>query len=84
MEVMKILKELKKAVMRNADYYNKELETIRRSQEKLENSFAKTKAEVKTMNSRMNSAEEGISDVEDQIMETVQSEQLSESQIKKK
>ena len=57
-EVMKILKELRKAVNRSADYCKKELETIRRSQEKLENSFAKTKAELKAMNSRMNSAEE--------------------------
>ena len=36
----------------------KELETIRRSQEKLENSFEETKAELKVMNSRMNNAEE--------------------------
>ena len=33
-EVMKILMELIKAINRNADYYKKELETIRRSQEK--------------------------------------------------
>ena len=39
-KVMKILKELRKAINRNADYYKKELETISRSQEKLENSFA--------------------------------------------
>ena len=42
-EIMKILKELRKAVSRNADYYKKELGTIRRSQEKLENSFAESK-----------------------------------------
>ena len=55
---MKILKELRKALNRNADYCKKELETKRRSQEKLENSFAETKAELKAMKSRMNNAEE--------------------------
>ena len=38
-EVMKILKELRKTINRNEDYCKKELETIRKSQEKLENSF---------------------------------------------
>ena len=55
---MKILKELRKAIDRNADYYKKEQETIRRNQEKLENSFAETKAELKAMNSRMNNSKE--------------------------
>ena len=57
-EVMKILKELRKVTKRNADDCKKELETIRRSQEKWENSFAEMKAELKAMNSRMNNAEE--------------------------
>ena len=80
---MKILKEFKKAINRNAEYCKKELETIRRSQEKLENSFAETKAELKVMNSRMNNAEKSISDLEDKIMEITQSEQQTESQMKK-
>ena len=67
--IIKILKELRKAIDRNADYCKKELETIRRSQEKLENSFEERKAELKTMNSRMNETEEQISDLEDGIME---------------
>ena len=70
---MKILKELRKAINRKADYCKKKLETTRRSQEKLENSFAETKAELKSMNSRMNNAEERISDLEDRIMENTQS-----------
>ena len=57
-EIMKILKELRKAIDRNAEYYKKELENIRRSQENLENSFAETKSELKAMNRRMNNAEE--------------------------
>ena len=35
-----------------------ELETIRQNQEKLENSFPETKAELKAVNNRMNNAEE--------------------------
>ena len=49
-ERMKILKELRKAIKRNAEYCKKQLEIIKRSQEKLENSFAEMKAELKAMN----------------------------------
>ena len=54
---MKILKGLRMATNRNTNYCKKELEIIRRSQEKLENSFPETKAELKAMISRMNSLE---------------------------
>ena len=40
---MKILKELRMDININAGYFKKELGTIRRSQEKLENSFAESK-----------------------------------------
>ena len=80
---MKIQKELRKAMDRNADYWKKKTEIIRRSQEKLESSFAKLKAELKAMNSRMNNAEVGISYLEDRIMEITQSKQQTESQMKK-
>ena len=36
-EIMKILKELRKATDRNAEYCKKELKTIKRNQEKLGN-----------------------------------------------
>ena len=36
----------------------KQLETIKRSRLKLENSFAKTKAELKAINSKLDNAEE--------------------------
>ena len=62
---MKILKELRKAINRNANYWEKELETIRIQ----ENAFAETKTELKAMKSRKNNAEEKISDLEDRIME---------------
>ena len=81
-EVMKILKALKIYINSNMDYFRKELETMRRSQEILENSFAETKAELKALNSRMNNAEEQISDLEDRIMEITQSGQQLERQMK--
>ena len=64
-EIVKILKELKVNmkeirvdIITNADYFRKELESIRRSQEKLENSFAETQAELKALKSRMDNAED--------------------------
>ena len=68
----------------NADYFRKELENIRRCQKKLENSFAEMQAELKALKSRMNNAEEQISDLEDRIMEITLSGQQTENQIKKK
>ena len=55
---MKILKELREDMNSNADSFRKELENIRRSQEKLENSFAEIQTELKAIKSRMNNAEE--------------------------
>ena len=43
---MKILKELRVDMNSNADYIRKELEYVRRSQEKLENSFAEMQAKT--------------------------------------
>ena len=82
-EVMKILKALKIYINSNMDYFRKELETMRRSQEILENSFAETKAEVKSLNSRMNNAEEQISDLEDRTMKITKLGQQTENQMKK-
>ena len=42
----------------NADYFRKELENIKRNQEKLENSFAEMQTELKALKRRMNNAEE--------------------------
>ena len=52
------MKELRADMNSNADYFRKELENIRRSQEKLENSFAEIQTELKALKSRMNNAEE--------------------------
>ena len=56
--IIKILKELSKAIDRKAGHSNKELETIKRSQSKLNNSIAETKIELKAINSKLNNAEE--------------------------
>ena len=81
--IMKILKEIRKDLYRNADYCKRELETIKRSQEKLENSLVEMKAELKAINRRLNNAKERKRDLEDRIMEIIQSEQQTGSQIKK-
>ena len=52
------MKELRVDINSNADYFRKELENIRRNQEKLENSFAEMQTELKALKSRMNNAEE--------------------------
>ena len=69
-----MLKEFRKAISRNADHCNKELETIKMSQSKLDNSVAKMKIKQMTIKSKLNNAEEQISDLEDRIMEITQSE----------
>ena len=57
-EVLKILKELREDMNSNADSFRKELENIRRSQEKLENSFAEIQTELRAVKTKMNNAEE--------------------------
>ena len=57
-EIVKILKELREDMNSNADSFRKELENIKRIQEKLENSFAEMQTELKAIKSRMNNAEE--------------------------
>ena len=42
-------------------------------QQKIRKLISDTKAELKAMNSRLNNAEERISDLEDRIMEIIQS-----------
>ena len=51
---MKILKEVRADINSNADYFREELENIRRSQQKLENSFAEMQTKLKALKSRMN------------------------------
>ena len=53
----------------NADSFRKELENIRRNQEKLENSFAEIQTELKSPKGRMKNAKEWNSDLEHIIME---------------
>ena len=81
-EIMKIMKELREDIDSNISL-RKELENIRRSQEKLENSFAEIQTELKAIKTRMNNAQEQPSDVEDRIMEITQTGQQKENQMKK-
>ena len=67
---MNVPKQLRQAINRNVDYCKKDLETVRRSQEKLENLVATIKAELKAMKARMNNVKEQISNLEDRIMES--------------
>ena len=52
------MKKLRADINSNKDYFRKELENIRKKQEKLENLFAETQTELKALNSRMDNAEE--------------------------
>ena len=67
----------------NEDSLREELENIRKSQEKLEHSFAEIQTEIRAVKTRMNNAEECISDVEDRIMEITQTGQQTENQMEK-
>ena len=51
-EIVKILKELRDDTNSNADTLRKELENIRRSQEKLENSLAEIQTELRAVKTR--------------------------------
>ena len=57
-EIVKILKELREDMNSNADSFRKELENIRKNEEKLENSFAEINTEIKSIMSRMKNAKE--------------------------
>ena len=46
------MKELRVDINSNSDYFRKELANIRKSQEKLENSFAKTQTELKALKNK--------------------------------
>ena len=69
---VKILKELRENMNNKADSLRMELENIRRKQEKLENSFVEIQIVPMEMKTRMNNADERISDMEDRIMEITQ------------
>ena len=57
-EIVKILKELREDMSSNADSLRKELENIRSSQDKLENTFADVQTELKAIKTKMNDAHE--------------------------
>ena len=68
----------------NADHCNKELESIKKNQSKLDSSIGEIKTNLEAINSRLNSKEEWISYLEDRIMGITQSEWQSERKMKEK
>ena len=77
------MKGLKADGNSNADDFEKELENIMRSLEKLDSSFSEMQADVKALKSRRINAETQISDLEDRTMKITQSGQWAENQTKK-
>ena len=53
-----MLKELRKIINKNEDHCNKELETMKVNQSKLDNSITRIKTNLEAMNSRLNDTEE--------------------------
>ena len=81
------MKELRNDTDRKRDYCKKYIYIYiyiytKRSQLKVENSFAETKAELKAINSKLDN-EELVSDLEDRIIEITRLEQQTEIQILK-
>ena len=79
------MKELRNDTDRKRDYCKKKKNIYiytKRSQLKVENSFAETKAELKAINSKLDN-EELVSDLEDRIIEITRLEQQTEIQILK-
>lgn len=68
----------------NADHCNKELESIKKNQSKLDSSIGEIKTNLEAINSRLNNKEEWISYLEDRIMGITQSEWQSERKMKGK
>ena len=76
------MKELREDINSNADYFRKEGENIRKSQEKLENAFVEMQTKLKAIKNRLNNAEESIGDLEDGIIEITQSGQQTDTKWK--
>ena len=79
---MKILKELRKAINRNPDYWKKKLETIRKSK-KIRKFICWDESWALGIERRKNKEEKRKSDIEVRIMEITQSEQRIEIQVRK-
>ena len=63
-----MLTELRKNIDINTDHFNKELETTKMAQSKIDNSISGIEGDLKAMSSQLNNTEH-ISDLEDRIME---------------
>ena len=71
--------ELRVDINSNPDYFRKELENIRRNQEKFENSFAETQTELKTLRAEWIMQRSELVYLKDRIMDISQSGQQTEN-----
>ena len=78
-----MLTELGKIINLNRDQLDKELENIKKTQSKIDNSIFQIKKHSKE-NEQQTDIEECISDLEDRIREIIQSEQQTERQMENK
>lgn len=77
-----MLTDLRKFMKRNTDHPNKELKITKMNQSKTDNSIAKIKTSLETMD-RINDTEKQINDLEGRVMEITQSEQHTGRQMEK-
>ena len=77
-----MLTDLRKFMKRNTDHPNKELKITKMNQSKTDNSIAKIKTSLETMD-RINDTEKQINDLEGRVMEITQSEQYTGRQMEK-
>ena len=82
-KIFKMLTDLRTFMKRSTDHPNKELKTTKMNQSKTDNSTAKIKTSLETMN-RINDTEKQINDLEGRVMEITQSEQQTGRQMEKK
>ncbi len=80
--VIELLKELKEIVFRDIKYVKNEIEAIKKSQVEWVNSLTEMRNDLIAVQSRLDNAEERISDLEDRAIESTHSEELQEKQIK--
>ena len=78
-----MLTKLRKTIEISSDYFNKKQETIKITQSIIDNSVSEIQIDLEEMNSWENDTEEYIGDLEDRIMEIIQSEQQTERQMKR-
>ena len=83
--VIRMLTEWGERIDEHSENFNRKLEHMKKNQSEVKNTITKMKKKniLEGINSRLGDTEERISDLEDRMIETPQSEQWKEKQIKK-